>query len=126
MVQTNMQPKTCAEAIAAFDRGETIKTINISGFGWGGYEYACQRLMLTAIREQIDHEGDVVYWDGLVGSDSSECFPKAHALACAEDMTGAMWGHSISTAVVMLRNTWSGGMAKVPAERVIDLTMDGS
>ncbi len=114
--------KTCKTEVEAWKEGRPVTTVNVSGAA-PAYENGCLRIMFAAIGEKLDFEGDESYWDDLVGSDPDTVFPNASRMCVDSGMTGAMWGFSVSAAVVFLRNGWEKAIELCPKDRLQTVSM---
>lgn len=115
-----LHPKTALDALARWDKGETVFTVEMGGLG-PGYEQAIQMLVFEIIRDNGDkplpepkseaakHWGDptVSRCDEQAGGDS-----------------GAMVGAAKSLAYRALRDGWEAMVKSAPANRHIQVSKD--
>lgn len=121
---------TTEDALAAWDRGETVWTCDMGGMG-PGYEQCIQLMgfeMLRAMAATPPADG----WDAVCGEagrdkwreykDQIEAVPAVKSAVSQLQPSGAQWGAAMSLASTLAMNGYAAGMEKVPEDRRIQVS----
>lgn len=113
------------EALAAWDAGQTVKTVSMGGLG-EAYERALQTAGFEwwrALRANPPKD-----WDSRKDLDAAKdaCVPAVEkaltdcGLTGQYGLSGAQYGAAMNIGAVFARNGYAGGLKMAPADRIID------
>lgn len=95
------EPKSAADAVAAWDRGETLWTIEMGGLG-PGYEQAIQTATIEILRDHANDSAPTKENYGAWGNDSISRIDERLG-----GLTGAMVGAAKHLAFRAIRDGWA-------------------
>lgn len=119
--------ETAAEALAAWDAGESIWSVEMGGLG-PGYEQAIQIIAFEAIRYMVNNPPD---WDALVADEKArrEFWGKLDTAIFAEGQpadvvkpSGAQVGAAKNIAAVFVRQGHKAGLENASKDRLIQVS----
>lgn len=98
--------RTAADWLAKWDRGGSVWSIEMGGFG-PGYEQCIQITAAQVLRHMLDKQYDASRWSGVeqwqIDSQAIQAFGFADETIKALGLSGAQWGAALSLASAIYR-----------------------
>jgi hypothetical protein len=134
LVMDESKPETAAEALARWDAGDVVWTVEMGGLG-PGYEQVIHIMAFEIIRELLSHEpldwtkadaGNALpdydarqrsEWGRFTNQIEAAVMPKVRGLGSS----GAQWGAAQNLAYIVVRKGWRKALDELPAERLIQI-----
>jgi len=113
-------PETCAEALARWDAGDAVRTIEMGGLG-PGYEQCIHVLAMELIRAvlaadiklpPLPLETESLVYQEFKGLWDAACDPVIDRLNAINHFSGAQVGAATNLASIMLRWGWRAGLER--------------
>jgi hypothetical protein len=122
-----MMPKSVADAIERWDRGEPITTVEMGGFG-PGYEQAIQAFVVEILRDANDANADGVRHFNSKGRAAGDAFRALAEKTLSRvnehlgGITGMQFGAALELAFMFHRDGWKKVIKTAPRERIIQVS----